>query len=110
MSISFLGISIALLTSNYCNNGIRAIIWLGIMGFFAIILQISIDVMLQKTTHDRVRGKIFGLKSVATTTATLLATLFVSLVIKYISPLIIIQFLGIVSIVLAMYIFYSNNK
>ena len=110
MTIAFLGIAIALLTSSYCNNGLRAIIWLGSMGFFAIILQISIDIMLQKTTHDKVRGKIFGLKSVVTTTATLLATLFVSLAIKSISPLIIIQSLGIACIILAIYIFCSNKK
>lgn len=110
IAISFLGIAIALITSPLCTSYLRAILWLGSMGFFAIILQITIDVMLQKTTHDRVRGKVFGLKSVATTSATLLATLFVSLGIKIIPPMLIVQTLGLLCIIISTAVWVGNRR
>lgn len=99
--VAFTGIALLLLTSPYCYSYTRAIAWLGTMGFFAILLQITIDVMLQKTTHDKVRGKIFGIKSLVTTTVMLLGTLFVSLSIRIISPLVIIQAIGISCLLMA---------
>lgn len=79
LSFSFLILFVALFTIGLCNTYPKAMLWLGLIGVSASILLISVDTILQKTTPDNMRGKIFAFKSLATTFATLCGTLFVSI-------------------------------
>jgi len=99
--VSFTCIAIALLTASFCNTYTKALFWLSAIGFFAMLMQITIDTVLQKSTHNKVRGKIFAFKSMITTAATLLGTLIVSLGINSISPLDMFKGISFVCFVMA---------
>ena len=105
LSFSFLVLFITLFTIGFCNTYSKAMLWLGLIGICASILLISVDTILQKATPDNMRGKIFAFKSLATTTATLFGTLFVSLSLDLdISALSIVQGVSIFCLIMSAFI------
>lgn len=78
LAVSFFGLAIAFATGGMCSTYNKAILWLGVIGFFATCLQIILDTIIQKSTHDSIRGKVFAFKNMVSTFANLTGTLLVT--------------------------------
>lgn len=101
IAFCFLALSVALLTSSFCTNYTRAIFWLGAIGIFATMLQITVDTVIQKATNNSIRGKVFAFKSMATTAFSLTGTLLASILVGVVSPLSVFKAIAVVCLLIS---------
>lgn len=105
LAVSFFGLAIAFATGGMCSTYNRAVLWLGVIGFFATCLQVVLDTIIQKATHDSIRGKVFAFKGMVSTFATLTGTLVVSLGLDFnVEAIEIVRVIAYVCVIMAVFI------
>lgn len=105
LAFSFFGLAIAFATGGLCSTYNRAVLWLGVIGFFATCLQVVLDTIIQKSTHDSIRGKVFAFKGMVSTFANLTGTLVVSLGLDFnVEAIAIVQVIAYVCVLMAVFL------
>ena len=107
---AFLGLFLCLITASMCTTFGKAQIWLGGIGLFAAMLNITIDTVLQKVSPNFIRGKIFAFSSVLETFVTLVGTGLVSLLVGIINPLMIVNVIAIICAIMASTLLALNKE
>ena len=107
---AFIGLFICLITASLCTTFGKARIWLGGIGLFAAMLNITIDTILQKVSPNFIRGKIFAFSSVLETFVTLIGTGLVSVLIGVIHPLAIVNVIAVLCAVMAATLLALNKE
>ena len=100
LASSFLGLFFCLITASFCTTYGRARFWLAGIGIFGALITITVNTILQKVSPDFIRGKIFAVSSMLTTTATLIGTAIVSMVVNHINPITIFEAIAVFSVVM----------
>ena len=110
LAMGFMGLFLCLITSPLCNTFMKARIWLICIGILASILNITIITILQKISPDFIRGKVFAFLSMLTTIASIIATGMVTIAVKFIEPLFIIQIIALFSALLSFIILIAGRE
>lgn len=95
--VSFLVIFFTNLTAGMVDSYAKAWVWLLLTGISASILTITIDTLLQQISPNRLRGKVFGLRSMLQNGVFLLSLLGVAELLKFTSPFIVLKLLAAIS-------------
>lgn len=98
---AFIILCIALITAPLCRSANSAWIWLLPIGMADAVVLVMLDTILQKVTHDRVRGKVFGLQLTCSTFSFLAGTAIVANIIGFINPLNVFKGIAFLSFILA---------
>jgi len=109
LALAFMIIVIATATSSYAITYTRAWFWLIAVGLANAAIVITLDTILQKTTPDRFRGKIFGFRSTVTILVFLTTTWFVSRALEITSPFEIFKIVAWTSLAVAMAILFFDR-
>jgi long-chain acyl-CoA synthetase len=107
--VPFCIIFAANITARIVNSYFLAWLWLLSVGASNSVLLITMDTLIQSITPERFRGKVFGLRSVLTTGAFLIALLSINGLLKITSPFVVLQIIAYSSLVLALLILFIEK-
>ncbi|OGH98436.1 MAG: hypothetical protein A2039_08470 [Candidatus Melainabacteria bacterium GWA2_34_9] len=110
LACSFIAVFLTTATAQMVTTYYLAWIWLVLIGIANASMVITIDTILQKATPDRIRGKIFGLKSTLTSLVFLATTWGVSELVLTTSPFKIFKFVSLTSLLIALAVVLFDNK
>lgn len=110
LACSFIAVFLTTATAQMVTTYNLAWIWLVLIGIANSSMVITIDTILQKITPDRIRGKIFGLKSTLTSLAFLATTWGVSELVLTTSPFELFKFVSLLSLIIALAVVLFDNK
>ena len=109
-ALGFIVMFIALFTANFCNSMTIAWKWLIPIGITDAMVVITLNTLMQKTTPDRVRGKIFGLNLTLDTFSLLVGTLVIVYSTGHINPLNTFKIIAAISFLMALVVLLFDRS
>ncbi len=109
MVCAFIGLFVCLITVSFCTTFLKARAWLAGIGIFAMLLEITINTILQKVSPDFIRGKVFAFAAIMETFFSLIGTAIVSLLVGIINPIAIFHVIAVFCALMALSILAFNK-
>ena len=108
--IAFTTLFITTASAKLVNTYSLAWIWLTLIGVSNAIILVTVDTIMQKSTPDRFRGKVFGLRAMVTNGVFLVSLLGVGELLKFASPFEVFSILSLTSLLVAVFVLFIHEN